>query len=449
MFDSEYGYTGKYCRVEKISRTYEAFDIETGERATDEISAPTRSKAAKEGFLLGEYLTKTGYYQWRMDKSRPVDSDQATSPVVSTPTTTTTVPPVEVDFLSMVALMNGVNTEDNDSVIKFVHRDSLKLKPETLVMPELKWKYLIHAALRGENILMTGPSGFGKTFAAQCLADTFPNRKFFYINLGSTQDVRASLIGNTHYDPEKGTFFSKSYFIQAITTPGAIILLDEISRAHPDAWNILMTPLDPKQRYVRLDESEDAETVSVAPGVTFVATANIGAEYTATRVMDWALTNRFAIVEMEILDEAEETYLLHTMFPQLPDKLIEATAKIACWTREQVKSESPEITALIPTRTTVRMCSLMADGFSLEEVVEVCVYPSYDTDGGLDSERTKVKQVVQAHLPPPEDLDDDLLKNVGGSIHELSDWVEQPVDSDGIIWEKNTSTGEMRKKFPF
>ena len=55
--------------------------------------------------------------------------------------------------------------------------------------------------------------------------------------------------------------FAESSFIKAIRTPNSIILLDELSRAHPDAWNILMTPLDPLQRYVRLDESEDSEVV--------------------------------------------------------------------------------------------------------------------------------------------------------------------------------------------
>ena len=43
------------------------------------------------------------------------------------------------------------------------------------------------------------------------------------------------------------------------------------------------------------------ETINVAEGVTFVATANIGNEYTSTRVMDKALMDRFIIVEMDVL----------------------------------------------------------------------------------------------------------------------------------------------------
>ena len=83
---------------------------------------------------------------------------------------------------------------------------------------------------------------------------------------------------------------------------------------HPDAWNILMTPLDPLQRYVRLDESEDSEVVACADGVTFVATASVGNEYTSTRVMDRALLDRFVNVEMDELDYEEEVALLKLLY---------------------------------------------------------------------------------------------------------------------------------------
>ena len=35
------------------------------------------------------------------------------------------------------------------------------------------------------------------------------------------------------------------------------------------------------------------------------------------------------------------------------------------------------------------------DGFTLAEAAEVCIYPQYDNSGGVDSERTFVKQLVQ------------------------------------------------------
>ena len=108
-----------------------------------------------------------------------------------------------------------------------------------------------------------------------------------------------------------------------------MILLDELSRAHPDAWNILMTVLDSGQRYLRLDEQKEQATIKVAEGVTFIATANIGNEYTSTRVMDKALMDRFTIVEMDVLNEEEESTLLNYMFPNVDSMVLGNVAKIA------------------------------------------------------------------------------------------------------------------------
>jgi nitric oxide reductase NorQ protein len=87
-----------------------------------------------------------------------------------------------------------------------------------------------------------------------------------------------------------------------------------LSRAHPEAWNILMTVLDEGQRYLRLDEDINSPTIRVASGVSFIATANIGTEYTSTRVLDRALMDRFEIIEVDILSLSQEEDLLTKRF---------------------------------------------------------------------------------------------------------------------------------------
>ena len=288
----------------------------------------------------------------------------------------------------------SVNVPDEHAeVMNFIHR-SYSLKPKGLMMKELKWKYLIRSAVRGKNIMMTGPAGCGKTMAAKSVVNSL-DRPDFYFNLGATQDPRSTLIGNTHFDTEKGTFFSRSLFVEAIQTPNAVILLDELSRAHPDAWNILMTVLDYGQRYLRLDEADGSDTIKVADGVTFVATANIGNEYTSTRVMDKALMDRFTIVEMDVLSEDEELELLTYMFPNVDSTVLTNVAKIATLTRTESNSETARLTSGVSTRTTVELCGLLYDGFNLQESAEVSIYPQYDNTGGVDAERTFVKQIVQ------------------------------------------------------
>jgi len=282
---------------------------------------------------------------------------------------------------------------EHAELMNLIHT-SYDLKPKGLKMNELKWKYLMRSGMRGKNIMMTGPAGCGKTMAAKALVNAL-DRPDFYFNLGATQDPRATLIGNTHFSKEEGTYFSEALFVKAIQTPNAVILLDELSRAHPDAWNILMTVLDSGQRYLRLDEASGQATINVADGVTFIATANIGNEYTSTRVMDKALMDRFTIIEMDLLNAYDEAELLKYMFPLVADKDIKSIAGITEMTRKECINEESRLSAPVSTRTAVEMTSLLYDGFTLQEASDITIYPQYSADGGVDSERTFVKQIVQ------------------------------------------------------
>ena len=353
-------------RCEWSGNRANAWDTD-GNKRTSEITVGARQKAADGNYLLGRFTNKAGKLYWKRWDGE-----------ISTPETHNT----SVDVPT-----------DHAEVLNFIHT-SYSLKPRNLMMSELKWKYLVRSGVRGKNIMMTGPAGCGKTMAAKSLVNSL-DRPDYYFNLGATQDPRSTLIGNTHFDSKKGTYFSQSLFVEAIQTPNAVILLDELSRAHPDAWNILMTVLDYGQRYLRLDESNGTDTIKVAEGVTFVATANIGNEYTSTRVMDKALMDRFTIVEMDVLNEEDESSLLNMMFPSVDSVVLGNVAKIATLTRTESKSETARITSGISTRTTVELSGLLFDGFTLEEAAEVSIYPQYDSTGGVDSERTFVKQIVQ------------------------------------------------------
>jgi MoxR-like ATPase len=284
---------------------------------------------------------------------------------------------------------------DHMEVVNFIHT-SYKLKPGALVMNELKWKYLIRSAVRGKNIMMTGPAGCGKTMAAKALV-TALDRPDFYFNLGATQDPRATLIGNVHFNKDKGTYFTESLFVKAISTPDAVILLDEISRANPDAWNILMSVLDETQRYLRLDEAEGQATINVAPGVTFIATANVGNEYTSTRVMDRALLDRFTNIEMDVLTELEEADMLNKLYPHVDTKTLCNLAQLASITRTEAASDDGRLTTHISTRAAVQTADLIHDGFSLMDAAAASILPRFDAAGGIESERTYVKQILQKY----------------------------------------------------
>ena len=361
---------GTIVEIVKSGNRFNAFDND-GNKLTSHIGTGTRKGAFLKGMALECREGKGGrIYWWKV----PMAEFEAAGNVL-TPDSNVEIP------------------EGHDDIVNFIS-NSYGLKPKGLVMNELKWKYLIRSAVRGKNIMMTGQAGCGKTLSAKSLINAL-DRPNFYFNLGATQDPRSTLIGNVHFNKKEGTYFSESLFVKAIQTPNAVILLDELTRAHPDAWNILMTVLDYGQRYLRLDEADGQATITVADNVTFVATANIGNEYTATRQLDKALMDRFTIIEMDLLNQEEEAGLLHYMFPSVDKKVLNDVASIADLTRVEALSESARISSGVSTRTSVEIAGLLFDGFSLLESADITIYPQYDSSGGVDSERTFVKQIVQ------------------------------------------------------
>ena len=360
---------GTVVQIVKSGNRYNAWDAD-GNKWTHAIISSTRKNNYNRGKAI-ELREKNGTQYWY---GVPMEKFNAS----------TTIPTNSSDIEV---------PEGHAEIVDFIG-NSYGLKPKGLIMKELKWKYLIRSAVRGKNIMMTGQAGCGKTLAAKSLVNAL-DRPDFYFNLGATQDPRSTLIGNVHFDKKKGTFFSESLFVKAIQTENAVILLDELTRAHPDAWNILMPVLDYGQRYLRLDEADGQTTIRVADGVTFIATANIGNEYTATRQLDKALLDRFTVIEMDLLTQEEEYGLLKYMFPTVEEKTLENVSNITSLTRAEAMTENPRISSGVSTRTSVEIAGLLFDGFSLLESADITIYPQYDSTGGADSERTFVKQIVQ------------------------------------------------------
>lgn len=350
----------------KKGQSVRAIDINTNKDITADITYMTLSKAFKASMWLENSSGK-----WRQ------------------------IDPKDVHAMPAVEVVEAAKSEAN-GVMAFLST-CVEKRPTSLFCEDLTWKFICRSVMRGRNILLTGPTGTGKSQTAIAVAKAM-DRELFYLNLGATQDPRGTLIGNTHFSKDAGTYFNESAFVKAIQKPNTVILLDEISRAHPEAWNILMTVLDPGQRYLRLDEAVNCPTIKVADGVSFIGTANIGTEYTAVRVMDRALLDRFLIAEIPFLTPVEECALITQLYPTIDQTIIKNLADIANQTRTEIKSDSAKIQTPISTRSVLEMAGLITDGFSLNECAEVSIYPLYSQDGGMQSERTFVKQLVQKYI---------------------------------------------------
>lgn len=393
----------KELRIEKQNDLYRAFDTVTGEECTE-----PRQIMMQLAYENDEILYLAGS-KWR----RKAASSTQVMQMRTIGTTKRGKKAAEVDA-SKQEIGVFAPEEVTDEAIKFIH-ESPKYRPDDIIVSDLKWKFLVRSVVRGKNIMITGPAGAGKTQTAIAAAKAL-NRPLFRFNLGASQDPKSFLIGNTHFEKDKGTIFADSAFIKAIETENAVILMDELSRAHPDAWNILMTVLDPKQRYVRIDDDPNTPVINVAENVSFIATANIGNEYTATRVMDRALMDRFVVVEMEVLDKQGETKLLSQLFPKVPAMVLNFVTDITKSTRDEMKTQSPRISTPLSTRMAIELTELLADGFSLAEAAEVTIYPQYSADGGAESERVFIKQLVQKYCD--DGSSDNLMNNAANAATE-------------------------------
>ena len=284
------------------------------------------------------------------------------------------------------------SNSSDEEIVKFIN-ESIKYKPEFMIMKEAKWKLMVRAALRGDNVEIRGDKGEGKTMTAHALSNSL-NRPLFSVNFGHMQDAQTALIGKTHLDTKKGTFFSKSYFVEAITTPNSIVLLDELSRGSDDAYNIIMPVLDKQQRYLRLNDEVNSPKVEVAPGVCFIATSNIGHIYSATRQLDAALSDRFTTkIEVDILTGAQRNKIISAIYPVLSGSVVLKITGLANDINQKVYSDEGELTLPMSTRSCISIASMIYDGIGILDAIENGIYPDYSDA----SERTYLKQLVQGY----------------------------------------------------
>jgi hypothetical protein len=79
---------------------------------------------------------------------------------------------------------------------------------------------------------------------------------------------------------------------------------------------------------------------------------------------------------------------------ELKENLAEISEKIL---KENQKEDS-KLTNYLSTRTILEIAELLLDGFSLVDSAELLIYPLFDSEGDLQSERIYCRQLVQKFL---------------------------------------------------
>ena len=276
-------------------------------------------------------------------------------------------------------------------------RGSVDVPEEFKFSDDTTFYSMLRNIYRGKSILITGPSGCGKSSLGKILAE-ITDKPFYAFNFGDTMNPSAKLLGDTKFDKEKGTWFKPSRFVSALKDErGSFIMLDEVTRDRTgDLANILMPVLD-GQRYLALDESEDADTVKIDSGAFFFATANIGREYLgASHDLDRAWKDRFTggIYELEYLPQKKEQELLQNRIPQISDADAYRITDFAQRIRNLYKSE--ELNTSVSTRMCLSVAEFVVDGMTLIDALKHVVLPFYPIQAGDDTERVKVLQTIQS-----------------------------------------------------
>ena len=299
--------------------------------------------------------------------------------------------------------------EETPTVISKL-KGSVSLPEEFKFADDMVFYTMLRNIFRNDPILITGPSGCGKSSLGKILAD-ITNKPYYAFNFGDTMNPAAKLLGDTKFDKDKGTFFKESRFVGALRdSQGAFIMLDEVTRDRTgDLANILMPVLD-GQKYLALDESDDADTVQIDDGAFFYATANIGREYLgAAHDLDRAWKDRFTggIYELDYLPKKKEVELLLIRVADLSKQDAERICDFAQRIRDLYKAE--ELNTAVSTRMCLKAASLVVDGMTLLEALKHTVLPFYPVVGGDDTERVRVLQTIQSMGDVgkvPEDMDE-------------------------------------------
>lgn len=190
-------------------------------------------------------------------------------------------------------------------------------------------------------------------------------------DMGTMTDPIMSLVGNHVIKMDDGVTtsrFVKSRFSEVIQQPG-IVLLDEISRAVVTSNNLLFPCLDFRKELPMEYCFEDTKPIKVHPQCVFIATANLGGQYTGTHKLDRALVDRFMVVEIDPLSAEEVKGAIAIHCPSIKkgvlDKMVETYTKI------NAEHDSFTISFSLSIRHLKMIAEMVVDGFTLYDAFYV------------------------------------------------------------------------------
>lgn len=293
-------------------------------------------------------------------------------------------PRCEQTLLDWAELQSKKKQEEED---RLHNENKIPSIPSNLFIRKPIWNLMAISVNKGKYPILLGPKGCGKTKAARSLAKAL-GMEFKKMNAGAAFKPE-QFFGGTMHANEQGTEFLMSEFLTAFqATVPTLILLDEITRLPQNASNYLMDLLDREQNSVYVKEL--GKHIYKSDKVSFIATGNVGMQYTDTRTLDGALWDRLVKLWVDYLSPAEELELVKQTQPSAPEASVKRLIAWANICRQ--KEKDGELSTGVSTRQVLDMADFLAAGMTLNEVYEE-VFLFLFINGNQD-ERANVKSYI-------------------------------------------------------
>jgi ATP-dependent Clp protease ATP-binding subunit ClpC len=266
---------------------------------------------------------------------------------------------------------------------------------------------------------LLGPTGVGKTLLAKTLAEQMFGDSKSLIQLDMSEYMEkfnvSRLVGSPpgYVGYEEGGQLTE----QVRRRPYSVVLFDEIEKAHPDVWNMLLQILE-----------EGKLTDSVGRVVNFrntiiLMTSNVGSD-TIKRQSSMGFSpitdeNSYEKMREKIMDEARRTFK-----PEFLNRLDDVIVF-----RSLTKPDLVEILNLEVSKVMERLKNKNITLTLDEKAKDFLVEKGYDPNYGARPMRRSVERFLE------DPLAEEILK---GSLHE-NDPVQVSVDKDKLVFIQNAS----------
>jgi hypothetical protein len=214
------------------------------------------------------------------------------------------------------------------------------------------------------NTMLLGATGVGKTELAAKIAWGL-GKEVHIFDMGTMTDPITGLVGSHIIYVKDGktvSEFRKSRFSEVIQKE-CVVILDEISRASAQANNLLFPCLDFRKELAMEYCFDDTTPIKVHDKCVFIATANLGSQYTGTHKLDRALLDRFMLVEIDPLEtlQVKETLKFHS--PKLSD--VEINKIVDCYNKINKAHEDYTVSFNLSLRHLKMIGAMVQDGFTI------------------------------------------------------------------------------------